>query len=200
MTADTWCHSASRDQPLALSQTLLKPRINYFSPEPSVVTGWIAQFILSLCDEEWRDYLSVSLSALVCPPWGLLPAVSQSDDSHRPWAAWTHREQHIPTWAVSGKSKAYVPYETAVSKAIHQLKEECRLAQRFGCWVSDVRDRAALPLLWCGNTAGEKTLFILTARWGQTPCSLSNTWWTRGFEDDGEYTHSYLENEWWCFY
>lgn len=61
------------------------------------------------------------------------------------------------------------------SKLIHQLKEECKLAQRLGCWVREVSDRAALPLLWCGKTAGEKTLFILTARWGQTPCSLSNT-------------------------
>lgn len=58
----------------------------------------------------------------------------------------------------------------------HQLKEECRLAHRLGCWVSEVSDRAALPLRWCGNTAGEKTLFILAARWGQTPCSMSNTW------------------------
>lgn len=90
------------------------------------------------------------------------------------------------------KPKAYVRYKTAVSDATHQLKEECRLAQRLGCWVRDVRERAALPLLWCGNTAGEKALFILTARWGQTPCSLSNTWWTRGFEDGGEGTHSYL--------
>lgn len=57
----------------------------------------------------------------------------------------------------------------------HQLKEECRLAQRLGCCVRDVNDRAALPLLWCGKTAGENTLFILTERWGQTPCSLSNT-------------------------
>ena len=65
--------------------------------------------------------------------------------------------------------------EKAVGKSVHQLKEECRLAQRLGCWVRDVRDLAALPLLWCGNTAGEKTLFILTARWGHTPCSLSNT-------------------------
>lgn len=65
----------------------------------------------------------------------------------------------------------------------HQLKEECRLAQRFGCWVREVSDRAALPLLWCGNTAGEKTLFILAARCGQTPCSLSNTWWTVKHED-----------------
>lgn len=35
----------------------------------------------------------------------------------------------------------------AVSKSVHQLKEECRLAQRLGCWVRDVRDLAALPLL-----------------------------------------------------
>lgn len=62
------------------------------------------------------------------------------------------------------------------SASSHQLKEECRLAHRLGCWVSDVSDRAALPLLWWGNTAGEKTLFILTDRWGQTPCSQSNTW------------------------
>ncbi len=61
------------------------------------------------------------------------------------------------------------------STSTHQLKEEWRLAQRLGCWVREVRDRAALPLLWWGKTAGEKTLFILTARWGQTPCSVSNT-------------------------
>lgn len=29
----------------------------------------------------------------------------------------------------------------------YQLKEECRLAQRLGCCVREVSDRAALPLL-----------------------------------------------------
>lgn len=55
----------------------------------------------------------------------------------------------------------------------YQLKEVCRLSHRLGCWVREVRERAALPLRWWGNPAGEK---IRTALWGHTTCSLSNTW------------------------
>lgn len=60
--------------------------------------------------------------------------------------------------------------------ATHQLNEECRLSHRLGCCVREDRDRAAFPLLWWGKTAGEKALFIRTALWGHTHCSLSNTW------------------------
>lgn len=137
-------------------------------------TGWHKHFhYKTLSGERQCDYLSVSLWALVCLQWGPPPAASLSVDSHRPSAAWRPCEKHTPTG--QGEPLRHRRQQVMCDRETDQLKEECRLAHRLGCWVSEVSDRAALPLLWCGNTVGEKTLFILTARWGQTPCSLSNT-------------------------
>lgn len=116
-----------------------------------------------------------------------------------PSAAWRHCENMNPHIKVSHyrQTTACMSQSRADTISTHQLNEECRLAQRLGCWVREVSDRAALPLLWCGKTAGENTLFILTARWGQTPCSLSNTWWR---EQDIRCPYRYLWNKSSYFY
>lgn len=155
----------------------------------SMVTGWITHFQCVWFSMAWLPVcfsISTSVSSVGAPSSSFsvrrLPQAFSSLETS--WRTCFHASRFMKIKCVCDK--------TAVSISSHQLKEECRLAQRLGCWVRDVRDLAALPLRWCGNTAGEKTLFILTARWGQTPCSLSNTWWTRGYEDGDKYTHSYL--------
>lgn len=149
---------------MAVSKIIIA--FTHFSTDPvkSITDIWILKYIIHI-------YLSVFLWGQVCPQWELPPVVSLSCDFHMPSEACEQcKNINICLRFIITRK----PMTNGVG--IHQLKEEWRLAQRLGCWVREVRERAALPLLWCGNTAGEKTLFILTARCGQTPCSLSNTW------------------------
>lgn len=109
--------------------------------------------------------ISTSVSSVGAP--------SRSFSVRRLPLAFSNLEKMMENTDQHDKRKLSVPGRRGVST--HQLKEQCRLAQRLGCWVSEVSDRAAFPLLWCGKTAGENTLFILRALWGQPPCSLSKT-------------------------
>lgn len=55
----------------------------------------------------------------------------------------------------------------------YQAKEVCRHAHKLSSLVKEVRERAALPFLWCRK--GVKAVFILWARCGHPNCSASNT-------------------------